>query len=219
MTRYRVLYGLIFLWSIFAPQMTFGQTKNISGIVKSPEGIIIGASILNKQSLQGAITDGEGKFSLAATSGDTIKINYLGYEPYIFVVGPIGFYEVMLSEASLELDEVFITALGLERKAEDLGYVIQKVDAEELTEVKALNFLDNLGAKVAGLTVNQGATGVGSSTKITIRGEASFTNNNPLFVVDGVIINNNSILNFTNEAAAGFQEVDFGKWRHVCKSR
>lgn len=210
MTRYRVLYGLIFIWSIFAPQQAFSQTQKISGIIKSPEGIIIGASILNKETQQGAISDQEGKFSLAASLGDNIKINYLGYEPYEFVVKQIGFYEIMLSEASLELDEVFITALGLERKAEDLGYVIQKVDAEELTGVKSVNFLDNLGAKVAGLTVNQGATGVGSSTKVTIRGEASFTNNNPLFVVDGVIINNNSILNFTNEAAAGFQEVDFG---------
>ncbi|MEL6253152.1 MAG: SusC/RagA family TonB-linked outer membrane protein [Bacteroidota bacterium] len=206
----RVLYGLIFIWSVFAPRMTFAQTKNISGIVKSPEGIIIGASILNKVTKQGAISDEQGKFSLGASNGDKIQINYLGYEPYEFIVKKIGFYEIVLSEASLELNEVFITALGLERKAEDLGYVVQKVDAEELTGVKAVNFLDNLGAKVAGLTVNQGATGVGSSTKVTIRGEASFTNNNPLFVVDGVIINNNSILNFTNEAAAGFQEVDFG---------
>ncbi|HAI42282.1 MAG TPA: SusC/RagA family TonB-linked outer membrane protein, partial [Maribacter sp.] len=75
---------------------------------------------------------------------------------------------------------------------------------------KSVNFLDNLSGKLAGVTINQGATGVGSSSKITIRGEASFSNNNPLFIVDGVPINNNSVFNFTNEAAAGFQEIDFG---------
>ena len=76
--------------------------------------------------------------------------------------------------------------------------------------MKAVNFLDNLTGKLAGVTINQGATGVGSSSKITIRGEASFSNNNPLFIVDGVPINNNSVFNFTNEAAAGFQAIDFG---------
>ncbi|MGB0950275.1 MAG: TonB-dependent receptor plug domain-containing protein, partial [Marinirhabdus sp.] len=74
----------------------------------------------------------------------------------------------------------------------------------------AVNFLDNLSGKLAGVAISQGATGVGSSSKITIRGEASFSNNNPLFVVDGTPINNQTAFNFTNEAAAGFQEIDFG---------
>ena len=103
-----------------------------------------------------------------------------------------------------------ITALGLERDTKELGYVVQSLISKDLTEVKAVNFLDNLSGKLAGVTISQGATGVGSSSKITIRGEASFSNNNPLFVVDGIPINNNTVFNFTNEAAAGFQEIDFG---------
>ncbi|MEM6802867.1 MAG: SusC/RagA family TonB-linked outer membrane protein [Bacteroidota bacterium] len=209
MTRYIVLCGLLCIWSIFAPLHTFSQDKMISGIVKSSEGPVQGAIVRNTKNTKGAITDTEGKFSLRAAKGDVIRVSMLS-RPILFTVGSEDFYEIDLEGKEIELDDVFITALGIERKADDLGYVIQKVDAKELTEVKSVNFLDNLGAKVAGLTVNQGATGVGSSTKVTIRGEASFTNNNPLFVVDGVIINNNSILNFTNEAAAGFQEVDFG---------
>ena len=103
-----------------------------------------------------------------------------------------------------------MTALGLKRETKELGYVVQSLDAKGVTEVKSVNFLDNLSGKLAGVTINQGATGVGSSSKITIRGEASFSNNNPLFIVDGVPINNNSVFNFTSEAAAGFQEIDFG---------
>ncbi|MFT7442757.1 MAG: TonB-linked SusC/RagA family outer membrane protein, partial [Maribacter sp.] len=82
--------------------------------------------------------------------------------------------------------------------------------SKDISEIKTPNFLDNLAGKLAGVTISQGATGVGSSSKITIRGEASFSNNNPLFVVDGTPINNNTVFNFTNEAAAGFQEIDFG---------
>ncbi|MEO1436168.1 MAG: SusC/RagA family TonB-linked outer membrane protein, partial [Bacteroidota bacterium] len=86
----------------------------------------------------------------------------------------------------------------------------QQLNSKEVASIKSPNFVDNLAGKVAGVTINQGATGVGSTSQISIRGASSFTNNNPLFVVDGIPINNNSILNFTNEAAAGFQEVDFG---------
>ncbi len=86
----------------------------------------------------------------------------------------------------------------------------QSQDSKGVAEVKSVNFLDNLAGKPVGATTAQRATRVGSSSKITIPGEASFSNNNPLFVVDGVPINNNSVFNFTNEATAGFQEVDFG---------
>ena len=103
-----------------------------------------------------------------------------------------------------------ITALGFKRETKELGYAVQSLGSDDIQEVKAVNFLDNLSGKLAGVTVSQGATGVGSTSKITIRGEASFSNNNPLFVVDGTPINNNTVFNFTNEAAAGFQEVDFG---------
>lgn len=202
------LKGGFLLWACFLYSFSFAQS--IRGTVRSQEGPVSGATIFNQTQKLGAISDSLGNFQIEAKKGDQVRISYLGFETLIWEVLDKKFYPITLRESGISLDEVFITALGLERKAEDLGYVIQKIEGKELTEVKSVNFLDNLGGKVSGLTVNQGATGVGSSSKVTIRGEASFTNNNPLFVVDGIIINNNSVLNYTNEAAAGFQEVDFG---------
>ncbi len=159
----------------------------------------------------GAITNESGKYSITLSNdGGMLQFSSLGYQTQVITIGNRTTIDVQMIEDSEELDEVVLTALGLKRETKELGYVVQSIDAQEITEVKSVNFLDNLAGKLAGVTISQGPTGVGSTSRISIRGEASFSNNNPLFVVDGVPINNNSVFNFTNEAAAGFQEVDFG---------
>jgi len=159
----------------------------------------------------GTISDENGKYEIEVSSSeDQIRYSYLGYNLIIAVVGTQTVIDIEMTEDTSSLDEIVITALGLERKTKELGYVVQELNSESLTEVKTVNFLDNIAGKLAGVTVSQGATGVGSSSKITIRGESSFSNNNPLFIVDGTPINNETVFNFTNEAAAGFQEIDFG---------
>ncbi|QXP61091.1 SusC/RagA family TonB-linked outer membrane protein [Olleya sp. HaHaR_3_96] len=159
----------------------------------------------------GTITDNEGQYSITILDDmETLSFSFIGYKTQQIAITNQTTINVALIEDASSLDEVVITALGLERDTKELGYVVQSLSSKGLTEVKAVNFLDNLAGKLAGVTISQGATGVGSSSKITIRGEASFSNNNPLFVVDGVPINNNTVFNFTNEAAAGFQEIDFG---------
>lgn len=159
----------------------------------------------------GTITDANGNYKLEVLN-ETNKIFFssLGYTSQTITFNNQKTINVALLEDAAALNEVVITALGLERNNKELGYAVQTIKTKDLTEVKTVNFLDNLQGKLAGITVTQGATGVGSSSKITIRGEASFSNNNPLFVVDGTPINNNTVFNFTNEAAAGFQEIDFG---------
>ncbi|SFI82922.1 SusC/RagA family TonB-linked outer membrane protein [Olleya namhaensis] len=159
----------------------------------------------------GTITDNDGQYSITILDNtETLSFSFIGYKTQQIAITNQTTINVALMEDASSLDEVVITALGLERDTKELGYVVQSLSSKGLTEVKAVNFLDNLAGKLAGVTISQGATGVGSSSKITIRGEASFSNNNPLFVVDGVPINNNTVFNFTNEAAAGFQEIDFG---------
>lgn len=159
----------------------------------------------------GTTTDVQGTYSIVINSStEQLTFSFLGFKTQTISVGNTPIINIALEEDSAALDEVVITALGLERDTKELGYAVQAISAKKLTEVKTVNFLDNLQGKLAGVTVTQGATGVGSSSKITIRGEASFSNNNPLFVVDGVPINNETVFNFTNEAAAGFQEIDFG---------
>lgn len=160
---------------------------------------------------QGTVSDNNGNYNITVASQQVqLTFSFLGFKTQTLVVGNRTILNMSLQEDSSALDEVVITALGLERDTKELGYAVQSIKSKNLTEVKTVNFLDNLQGKLAGVSVTQGATGVGSSSKITIRGEASFSNNNPLFVVDGVPINNETVFNFTNEAAAGFQEIDFG---------
>ncbi|MBU2922053.1 SusC/RagA family TonB-linked outer membrane protein [Winogradskyella psychrotolerans] len=159
----------------------------------------------------GTTSSDDGTYTIVVNSTtDKLTYSFLGFKTQTIEVANQTIINIKLQEDSAALDEVVITALGLERDTKELGYAVQAISSKKLTEVKTVNFLDNLQGKLAGITVTQGATGVGSSSKITIRGEASFSNNNPLFVVDGVPINNETVFNFTNEAAAGFQEIDFG---------
>lgn len=188
--------------------------KNVSGIVIDPAGNTIPyVNILIKNSTTGTTTDIDGKFTISvpSTSVTTLVFSSVGFLTREVVIGEELQLTVQLQEDIDALDEVIVTAFNKERERKELGYAVQALNGEEVTEVKAVNFLDNLTGKLAGVTITAGgATGVGSSSKIVIRGEQSFTNNNPLFIVDGTPINNNTVFNFTNEAAAGFQEVDFG---------
>jgi TonB-linked SusC/RagA family outer membrane protein len=158
---------------------------------------------------EGTIADANGIFKINVNLGETLVFSSLGYITKQLKVEQAQMTVVLNSDYQ-ELSEIVVTALGLERSTRSLGYNVQRIDARELSNAPAINLLDNLAGKLSGVTVTQGATGVGSTSKIVIRGESSFTNNNPLFVVDGMPINNNSVVNFTNDAAAGFQEVDFG---------
>lgn len=191
--------------------LCFSQTT-ISGKVTNADGTPLPyINILLLETDKGTTSNEKGDYALSTPNTlGTLEFSALGYETQRVPIKNRLIIDVVLLEASQELDEVVITALGLKRETKELGYVVQSLDSKGVTEVKSVNFLDNLSGKLAGVTITQGATGVGSTSRISIRGEASFSNNNPLFVVDGVPINNNSVFNFTNEAAAGFQEVDFG---------
>src|SRR6056297_173609 len=186
--------------------------ETISGTITEANGVPI--PFVNVQLIgtnKGTLSNEEGKYSLTIPNSlGVLKFSVLGYETQNVPINGRSVINVSLLESSEQLDEGVLTALGLKRETKELGYAVQSLNAKGVTEVKTVNFLDNLAGKLAGVTINQGATGVGSSSKITIRGEASFSNNNPLFIVDGVPINNNSVFNFTNEAAAGFQAIDFG---------
>ena len=193
--------------------LSFAQSQLITGTVvnETNNEPLIGVNILLQGTNQGAITDIEGNFRLQVDAKiGILEFSYLGFETKSVNIQGRDYLDIRMNPSNELLDEIVVTALNLKRSQKDLGYSIQELDGKVISEVKSTNFVDDLGGRVAGLVVNQGATGVGSTTKVTIRGESSFSNNNPLFVVDGLPIQNNTNLNFTNEAAAGFQEVDFG---------
>jgi TonB-linked SusC/RagA family outer membrane protein len=189
----------------------FSQIKITGTITDKNTGDIIPYVSISSSKTNGTNSELNGDYSLIISKENQfLTFTYLGYKTQKVRIGNKNTINIQLVEQETSLNEIVVTALGIRRQTKELGYVVQELKSEELTEVKTPNFLDNLSGKLAGVTISQGATGVGSSSKITIRGEASFSNNNPLFIVDGTPINNNTAFNFTNEAAAGFQEIDFG---------
>lgn len=201
----RILLFMLFLYGFVGTAQT-----TVTGAVTNAAGETIAfVNVTEKGTQNGTITTINGTYAITVNNGANLLFSFVGYVSKEVIVNEQTLINVVLEEGDA-LDAVVVTALGVRRKERELGYAVQTLDTQEIQEVKAVNLLDNLAGKIAGLTVTAGATGVGSSSKITIRGEASFSNNNPLFIVDGTPVNNNSIFNFTNEAAAGFQEVDFG---------
>ena len=202
---------LLLVLTLFIMNMVNAQ-ETITGTVTDTEGNTIPyVNIVLSGTINGSTTNENGFYTIDVTNLlGALEFSVLGYQTQLVPINNRRVINITLKDSSEVLDEVVLTALGLKRETKELGYVVQSLDAKGVTEVKSVNFLDNLSGKLAGVTINQGATGVGSSSKITIRGEASFSNNNPLFILDGVPINNNTVFNFTNEAAAGFQEIDFG---------
>ena len=199
-----VVFLLLIHVAAFAQKLT-GQVVD-----QSSQQPIVGATVQVKRTQAGTLTNATGTFTLTnLQSADVLTFSYLGYKSQEVTYTGQTSLTVELA-AGVSLNEVVVTALGLERNAQSLGYAIQKVDGRQINDIKAPNFLDNLSGKVAGVMITSGSTGVGSSSRIVIRGESSFTNNNPLFVVDGIIINNATVVNRVNDDANGFQEIDFG---------
>lgn len=208
MTRF---FTTLFLLALSSA--AFGQAAiTITGaITDGRTGLpIANGLVAERGTTSAAFADSAGRYAIrVADSNAVLLFSAPGYDTLEQAAMREGPLDVALV-ASTTLADVVVTALGIRRERRALGYAVQQLDARDLAEVKAVNFLDNITSKVAGVTVVQGPTGVGSTSKITIRGESSFANNNPLFVVDGVPINNNTPFNVYNEAASGFQGVDFG---------
>ncbi|RYF74508.1 MAG: SusC/RagA family TonB-linked outer membrane protein, partial [Cytophagaceae bacterium] len=191
---------LLFLFSLLSAT-AFAQRLTGQVVDQASRQPIVGATVQVKRTQVGTLTNATGTFTLANIQpADVLTVSYLGYKSQeVIYTGKTDLTVELV--AGVSLNEVVVTALGLERNARSLGYAVQKVDGRQVSDVKASNFLDNLAGKVAGVMVTAGSTGVGSSSRITIRGESSFTNNNPLFVVDGIVINNATVVNRVNDDA------------------
>ena len=178
-------------------------------VVDATEGTpLIGATVRVQGSTAGTVTDQAGQFTLRnVTAGDSLLVSYLGYATQTVPVGSDGELTVGLRSQERALDDVVITALGIERDQKSLGYAVQEVDGAALDQAREPNFVNTLAGRVAGVNITQGASGVGSSARMVIRGETSISGNNqPLFVVDGVPISND---NFSTRSE-GNLEIDYG---------
>lgn len=167
----------------------------VSGTVKDVNGEpLIGVNVLEKGTTNGVITDFDGNFSLSVSSTDAVlEFSYIGYNNVTVKVGNQTSLSIEMVEDTQKLDEVVVTALGIKREKKMLGYAVQDVKADKLNSTGDPSVIGALSGKVAGLQMNTAGTGLSGSTKITLRGNSSLTDNNqPLWVVDGVPFSDNS---------------------------
>jgi TonB-linked SusC/RagA family outer membrane protein len=182
------------------------QGINVSGTVTSEEdgSGLPGVNVIIKSTNQGTVTDLDGNYALEVPDQETVLVfSSVGYAKKEFTVGNRTIIDVNLSPDITALDEIVVTALGISREKMALGYSIEEVEGENLTKTPHENVLNGLSGKLAGVAISQMDGLVGSSVSMVIRGATSLnTDNQPLFVIDGVPVAN-SLNNFYQGADLG----------------
>ena len=195
-TKFNVILTLLL---VFIVQLAFAQEKTISGTVSDGSGLPLpGVNIIIKGTTSGTQSDFDGNYSIQASVGQTLIYSYVGFETQEIAVGTSNKVNVSM-QAGAALEEVVVTALGVSREKQSLGYSTQEVEGEDIAAVKSGNFTNALSGKVSGLQIRRN-NNFGGSTNVVIRGNTSLTGDNQaLFVIDGVPISNRN----TNSAAQG----------------
>lgn len=211
MTKHLLLTGLLILCLLPA----WAQNRTVTGKVTSAaDGAALpGVNVLVKGSNAGTTTGAEGTYSLTVPDGSTLVFSFIGFNTQEITVGNQSVINVQLRDNISQLGEVVVTAVGISREKKSLGYATAQVTSEDLLQGQNTNPINALQGKVAGLNINAGTNGPGTSSRIVLRGPTSFTGNNqPLFVIDGIIMSNQ---NFRNTGTDGIEQsldnqVDYG---------
>lgn len=168
--------------------------RTVTGTVRDDNGNPLSGITFNiKGTTTSGATDKDGNFTVPVSAENAVLIfTSVGYEAKQLNIGTENNYTLQLSQEDRKLNEVVVTALGIQRQAKSLTYSVQKVNNADLTAVKDANFINNLTGRVAGVTITKSTSGIGGSTRVIIRGNKSTRENQPLYVVDGVPLSNNS---------------------------
>jgi len=174
---------------IYAANGSSNQQKiTVSGTVSSSntnQGLP-GVSIAVRGTSSGTVTNSDGKYTISVPSDATLVFSFIGYTTQEIQVKGRTTVNVALEETTESIEEVVVTALGIKREEKSLGYSVGKVDGKDLSRVVQENVLNSMAGKVSGVTINS-TGGAGSTVSMIIRGATSMsTDNQPLFVVDGV---------------------------------
>lgn len=163
-----------------------GKVVDVSDKVSLP-----GVSISIKGTTRGTVTDSDGNYQLSAAPDDVLLASFVGYKTLQVPVNGRSQIDMSLEPDILSLSEIVVSAFGIEKDKDKLGYSLQSVDNESINRVDDPNVGSALRGKFSGVTINQNSTGVGASVGVNIRGIRSFGNNQPLIVLDGVLIDEN----------------------------
>lgn len=170
----------------------YAQQK-VTGTVTGDDGLgIPGATVLERGTSNGTITNIDGEYTITVSSGDaTLVFSFVGMTTVEEPVNNRPTIDVQMKADAIGIDEVVVTALGITRERKSLGYAMQKIEGDMLVEARESNVANALSGKVSGLQVIRSSNGPAGSSKIVLRGYSSLTGDNqPLIVVDGIPIDN-----------------------------
>ncbi|RYY31281.1 MAG: SusC/RagA family TonB-linked outer membrane protein [Chitinophagaceae bacterium] len=168
------------------------QRRTVTGTLQDNKGVpVSGASVIEKGTPNGTTSNTDGTFTLSVLNNAVLTISAIGYETQDVNTGTNASVTVVLNPASTELGGVVVTALGVTKQRRELGYSVTELKGSEVARTNEINPINALQGKVAGVQIDQGAGGLFGNSKIVIRGNSTLgTNNQPIFVIDGVIMDN-----------------------------
>ncbi|AWV99352.1 SusC/RagA family TonB-linked outer membrane protein [Arcticibacterium luteifluviistationis] len=184
------------VWKVFIFSLiscySMAQSMNVTGTVVEDDGTpLYGVNVTVKGTTNGAITDDAGEYSITVTKGQTITYSYVGFDAQDITVGNANVINVTLAPDASVLGEVVVTALGVARDKRALQYSVTEVSGENFTKARENNLGNSLSGRVAGVNVSAPSTGPGGSSRIIIRGNKTLGGQNqPLYVIDGVPMDN-----------------------------
>lgn len=175
---------------------TWAQNVKVTGTVTDKNGEpLVGVYVLVQGTKTGTSTDVDGKYALSAPANGTLVFSSMGYQNLNEVVNNRSVINVTLQDDSVLLEDVVVTAMGIKKEKKALGYAVQDLKSEEILKNKQGNIINSLNGKIAGVNITQSGGSAGSGSSIIIRGGTSLERDNqPLFVVDGIIFDNSTPL-------------------------
>lgn len=203
----KILLSLTIL--IVSCSLALAQEHRVSGKVTGTDGTPLpGITVQVKGANTGTATNAGGEYELSVPNNATLVFRGIGFSQKEIIVGGRNSIDISLQPSTSQLNELVVTALGIQRSKNELPYAAQEIKGSDIDQTKSNNFINSLEGQVAGLQIRSG-NGMGSSTDVTLRGYKSITGNNQaLFVIDGVPVDNSNT-NSTNEQN-GFAGYDYG---------
>lgn len=180
---------------LFLALQVNAQSQKVIGRItaKSDGQPVVGAAVLVKGTSRGTVTNAQGEYTISAQTNDVLRFSFVGFKSFELKVPASGKLDVVFENEETVLNEVVVTALGIAKEKKSLGYAVQELKTKDLAEAREGNLVNALSGKIAGVQITNSQGGMGSS-RIVIRGETSIAGNNqPLFVVDGIPVDNSQL--------------------------
>ena len=190
-----LLMGACSLMSMYSPVMAANPdasveavqqtTKKVTGTISDSQGPVIGASVVEKGTTNGTVTDFDGNFTLNVKPGATLVVSYIGYTTQEIAVGNQANFNITLKEDNALLDEVVVVGYGVQKKKLVTGATVQ-VKGEDIAKLNTTNALTAMQASSPGVNITQSSSQPGKGFKVNIRGVGTIGNSSPLLIIDGI---------------------------------